>query len=294
MTYYTFIIPHHNSPQLLNRCLESIPQRKDIEIIVVDDNSDADRLPIVRRSDVKLIKIDAKHTKGAGRARNYGLKEAHGKWLMFADCDDFYEKDFISELDKYKDSTYDIIFFDAYLNYDISSNTCKTNHYESIIAEFIKNPNSLYWRKMLKHGNNATWMRMYSHEYIMNIGAKYDEIPACNDGWFVQYAGAMTENVAAIPHKLYYYVETKGSITKTRQNKDTEIQRLQASFRINHLLAEHNAYCAIPPFFHGIRQMTLRYGGLFALEMIIRKLIYNISPVKLFYYKHFYNYDKES
>ena len=35
---YTFIIPHHNCPDLLDRCLSSIPQRDDIQIVVVDDN----------------------------------------------------------------------------------------------------------------------------------------------------------------------------------------------------------------------------------------------------------------
>ena len=292
--YYSFIIPHHNSPDLLNRCLDSIPQREDIEIIVVDDKSDEDKRPLVIRSDVQIVYIDAEQSKGAGKARNVGLGHACGKWLLFADCDDFYEKNFICELDKYKDSLYDIIFFDAYLNYDITSKKCKSDYYKTIIKEYINNPNSSFWKKMLKHGNNATWMRMYSHEYIKNIDVKYDEIPACNDGWFVQYAGAMTDNIAVIPHKLYYYVETEGSITKTRKNKDVEIQRLQASFRINHLLAEHNAYCAIPPFFHGIRNIIYHYGRFFALKMIIKKLIYDISPIKLYYYKQFYNYDKES
>ena len=54
MTNYSFVIPHHNSPTLLNRCLDSIPQREDIEIIVVDDNSDADKKPQEDRPDVKL------------------------------------------------------------------------------------------------------------------------------------------------------------------------------------------------------------------------------------------------
>ena len=37
---FSIIIPTKNIPDLLQRCLESIPQRSDIEIIVVDDNSD--------------------------------------------------------------------------------------------------------------------------------------------------------------------------------------------------------------------------------------------------------------
>ena len=36
---YSIIIPHKNSPDLLKRCLESIPDRTDIQVVVVDDNS---------------------------------------------------------------------------------------------------------------------------------------------------------------------------------------------------------------------------------------------------------------
>ena len=100
MINYSFIIPHHNSPKLLERCLDSIPQRNDIEIIVVDDNSDADKKAYSYRGDVRIINIDVEHTKGAGRARNYGMKEARGKWILFADCDDFYIDGFLEELDK--------------------------------------------------------------------------------------------------------------------------------------------------------------------------------------------------
>ena len=40
MVNYTIIIPHHNIPNLLRRCLHSIPLRDDVQIIVVDDCSD--------------------------------------------------------------------------------------------------------------------------------------------------------------------------------------------------------------------------------------------------------------
>ena len=108
---YSFIIPHHNSPELLNRCLDSIPQREDIQIIVVDDNSAEDKRPCIKRNDVEVIYIDAEHTKGAGRARNYGLKAAKGKWLLFPDCDDYYNDGFLDVLDQYKDEKNEILYF---------------------------------------------------------------------------------------------------------------------------------------------------------------------------------------
>ena len=94
MINYSIIIPHKNIPKLLQRCLNSIPQRDDLEIIVVDDNSDPSivdfgQFPGAGRSDVSFF-FD-KSGKGAGRARNIGLQHAQGKWLLFADADDFFK-----------------------------------------------------------------------------------------------------------------------------------------------------------------------------------------------------------
>ena len=108
---YSFVIPHHNTPDLLQRLVNSIPQREDIEIIVVDDNSDVDKKANVKRPDVKTIFIGKDDTKWAGHARNVGMDAAVGKWLLFADSDDFYKPNFINVLDEYKDYDFDILFF---------------------------------------------------------------------------------------------------------------------------------------------------------------------------------------
>lgn len=120
MINYSFIIPHHNCPILLDRLLSSIPQREDIEVIVVDDNSDNDKKPNVSRSDVHVVLIPADESKGAGHARNVGLEIAKGKWLLFADSDDYYEDNFITSLDEYINTDADIVLFGAYVNYDIA------------------------------------------------------------------------------------------------------------------------------------------------------------------------------
>ena len=41
---FSLIIPHKNIPSLLQRCLDSIPVREDLEIIILDDNSDSDKI----------------------------------------------------------------------------------------------------------------------------------------------------------------------------------------------------------------------------------------------------------
>ena len=57
MINYSIIIPHKNSPELLERCLNSIPERKDIEIIVVDDCSNENGRPQIDREGVEIIYV---------------------------------------------------------------------------------------------------------------------------------------------------------------------------------------------------------------------------------------------
>lgn len=95
---YSIIIPHYNVPELLQRCLNSIPNLPSFQIIIVDDCSDGKIVdfrcfPGMERENVKCIFLKEKH--GAGFARNLGLRYACGKWVLFADADDFFIKIFI-------------------------------------------------------------------------------------------------------------------------------------------------------------------------------------------------------
>src|SRR5690554_2433886 len=90
---YSIIIPHKNIPELLDRCLKSIPIRDDVQVIVVDDNSDPDKVDFFEFPGLNRHNTDVyftKEKKGAGYARNVGLTKAIGKWLIFSDADDFF------------------------------------------------------------------------------------------------------------------------------------------------------------------------------------------------------------
>ena len=113
-TNYSIIIPHKNIPKLLQRCLDSIPRREDVQIIIVDDNSDPDIVNFEQfpgLNDPFIEVVFTKDGKGAGYARNVGLTKAAGKWLLFADADDFFNYCINDILDEYVDSDADIIYF---------------------------------------------------------------------------------------------------------------------------------------------------------------------------------------
>lgn len=117
---------------------------------------------------------------GAGYARNLGLKRAKGKWLIFADADDFFMPCFNNVLDKFKDNENDIIYFKVtsvdsetlqpgtrheYIT-NILDNIQKTNNYDTLFA--LSTP----WGKFIKRN------------IIETNQIKFQEIPYGNDVFF--------------------------------------------------------------------------------------------------------------
>lgn len=109
------IIPVWNQETLVIRCLNSIPKREDIEIIVVNDASTDKTLKNLKKYKEKPIKIvDLKENMGVSNARNVGLEQATGKYILFVDSDDYVYPDvFLKIVDEYLfNDMYDMVFYD--------------------------------------------------------------------------------------------------------------------------------------------------------------------------------------
>lgn len=99
---FSVIIPAYNVQAYIDKALKSVLNQdfKNYEIIVVDDCSTDDTANVVSKySEVKLIK----HTenKASGGARNTGLDNANGEYIIFLDADDYlYANDVLTKVDK--------------------------------------------------------------------------------------------------------------------------------------------------------------------------------------------------
>lgn len=231
MINYSFIIPHHNSPELLNRCLASIPEREDIQIVVVDDNSKEDKKPCINRQGVEVIYIDALHTKGAGRARNVGMAKATGKWLLFADCDDYYEEGFIDILDEYKDKNIDVLYF----NYNVIDGSDKSLKPDNYVQEAINacNGNDHQALLLVQYKNNAPWNKMVKRTLVAKHNMYFEEVINSNDAMFAIWVASCTEQVAVNRKKLYNYILNTNGLTYKRQSIKDVLCRIDYYIKYN-------------------------------------------------------------
>ena len=104
MLRFSVIIPNYNKGEYIKECLESVIyqtlDKSKYEIIFIDDGSTDDSVNIA--SEYENVKILHTNRMLAGGARNAGIKEAKGEYLVFIDSDDFLcSDDILEKLDKH-------------------------------------------------------------------------------------------------------------------------------------------------------------------------------------------------
>ena len=97
----SFIIPVYNTERYLETCINSIINQEyyNYEIILVDDGSKDGSGEICDTFSREYANIKTIHQKngGSSEARNTGIKNSVGEYLLFVDSDDFIEKKFFDE-----------------------------------------------------------------------------------------------------------------------------------------------------------------------------------------------------
>lgn len=216
---YSFIIPHYNLPRLLRRCVDSIPKRDDVEIIVVDDCSDnryRSDIYTIRDSYSNLRLIELNENKGGGYARNQGLKYATGKWVIFADSDDFFNYCINQILDEYADAPEDLIFFKTNSvdceTYENANRTILSSN--SYIDLWFHNPNEAEDKLRYLHGVPVS--KMIKRTLIENHKLKFDTTRIHNDTTFTYLSGHHATKIAADRRCLYCATTRIGSVSKQK------------------------------------------------------------------------------
>ena len=98
------IIPVYNVEKYLSRCLDSVIKQTytNIEIILVDDGSEDESSYLCDRyamSD-KRIKVYHKKNEGVSVARNCGIENCNGEYVVFVDSDDYLVSEYLETLVK--------------------------------------------------------------------------------------------------------------------------------------------------------------------------------------------------
>ena len=226
---FSIIIPHYNSPKLLDKLIDSIPLKDTIQLIVVDDKSDQ-YLQDLSKIEQKLIKRNAiflrnkTNQKGAGVCRNIGLKKAIGKWVLFADADDFFTEDAFDRMEEIVDSNADIIYFAPTSQYLNSTEKAERHkNYEKLVLDYVANP-SRENEILLKYKFLPPWSKMIKRTLIEKNNLMFEEVPVSNDVMFSLYSAYYAKKIDACSNNMYCATRSKGTLTTKHDVKWLEVR----------------------------------------------------------------------
>ena len=238
MINYTIIIPHYRSVDTLRRLLSSIPDRNDIQILVIDDNSNLNedefkQLPSFVCAEFSMIFFS--ENRGAGGARNEGLRIAKGKWLIFADSDDFFLAFAFELCDEYLLSKYDIVYFGIT---SVDSVTFEKNDRYKFNHRYIEkyDESSNETKEILKFRHDVPWGKMIRSSVVFSNNIVFDETRYYNDTMFSTKVALIAKEIHADIRPFYCVTEKQGSLM-THNSKEAILIRLEVHLRKNQLLS---------------------------------------------------------
>lgn len=210
---YTVIIPHYNIPELLRRCLQSIPKRDDTQVIVIDDNSSDETKTKLNKflnefDNIELISLN--ENGGGGKARNAGLEKAKGKYILFADADDYFNYCIGSIFDEYISKDIDLVFF--------TSNSVESNTYQ--VSNFTKDKYSIAVRNKdefkLRYVYGVPWGKLINRSMIVKHDIKFQETFRHNDVGFSYLIGYYAKTINYDQRALYNYTFRNDSVSRNQ------------------------------------------------------------------------------
>lgn len=228
------IVPVYNVEKYLNRCLESILQVNNsrIEIILVDDRSKdfSGNICDFFGSKYSFVKVVHKTNEGLGFARNIGIEEATGKYLMFVDSDDFIKSSLVELLlDKVISANLDVCCFgrsffrngilsmgnEIFPNETVNSMLLA----ERCLGEPLKND---------KFQVGPAWKAIYKKQFLFenNLRFESERDILSEDYVFSTQLFAAKPRVGFFDRDIYVYCDNQGSLTNS-YNPDRTVRAIK-------------------------------------------------------------------
>lgn len=222
------IIPVYNAADFLQRCINSVTDSTYtcLEIICINDGSTDESLSLLNQlaSQDSRIRVINQSNKGVSAARNRGLDEAVGKYVVFVDADDWVHREHFSLLYRTASKYEADMVIGGYTQTSTYNETCRYHYLpfskdiQVDSAEFYRSGNltSSPWCKLFKRSSIGTLR--------FPIGIHFGEDQIFNVSFF---ANLDSPCIRRVELPIYFYFDRPGSLVH-----NTDVNRFL-------LLAEH-------------------------------------------------------
>lgn len=197
------IVPIYNTEQYLEKSLKSIQEQsyRNIEVILVDDGSKDRSGSICDRYTQEDERFHVIHQSNSGvsSARNAALSKAQGKYILFADSDDWLDHLMLEKMAEKADGTgTDLIICDAYNVYGETENDREIRYHWGT----TKHEKNIYYTLLYKSG--VLWNKLIGIHCIR--GVRFNTELRYGEDQFFLYS--ILDNISRffiVNEPLYYY-----------------------------------------------------------------------------------------
>lgn len=242
---FSVIVPIYNVAPYLGMCLDSIlSQGENFEVVCVDDGSTDEGGTIADEYAVNYpmrVKVIHQENKGLSGARNTGLKEAHGDYVIFVDSDDVLLEGYFEEVATSikENNRPDVLTVNlATFTRDKGeiTNHSLYNHEESCIYKTGED----YVNDFVQErgwGPSAVWRYVYRRDYLELNGLVFLEGVLHEDELFVPESLYMAKTVVVI-NKTFYLYRMRSSSIIHRQTQKNLLDKYIVLLRLDEFLKQ--------------------------------------------------------
>ncbi len=224
------VMPVYNTGKYFKECVDSvIAQTYPFwELICVDDCSTdletRDLLKHYEQADERISVIWLDKNVGAAEARNIGLTYATGKYILFLDSDDTFDKYFFETMVSCADKTNaDVCVCAHRICYeDGKIEEVQPRKKEGVtdrvfsLAELGEQGLTYWW--------GVPWNKIYRREHIVNNGLYFQTLKSSNDEYFANVSVLLAGRIAYVDNSkplIFYRMGRKGQISSKRDPRNS-------------------------------------------------------------------------
>lgn len=224
--FCSIVIPAYNVERYIKECLDSVPaamKQSDFErteIVVVDDGSTDGTGRIAEECAARFpnLRVINQANAGVSSARNSGIRAAAGKYIIFADADDYFAPNALSTVYDYLrgNSGVDVLEYDFY---KLRNEKMKARRGNFIPPAGKGQDIFRMWDKA-SLPYHVVWTRAIARELLLSRDLYFYEGILHEDEEWVPRVFAYAQKAAYLPVPVYVYrTNREGSIMSTVDNK---------------------------------------------------------------------------
>ena len=220
MPNLSVIVPVYNTEKYIKKCLDSLINLRDSEIIVINDGSTDDSEQIINEYASKYgnIVYYKKENTGIADTRNFGIEHANGDYIAFVDSDDYIDASQLDLLIPYMKEHIDVIKFKLQR---VDENECIIEKVDGAVFDKTTGENAfelLYPTDVLL---DSPCVYLFKREHLKRFGFKFQVGTYHEDFGLIPLIVIKADSVISKNLYLYNYVQSTNSITRNEDYSKT-------------------------------------------------------------------------